>query len=61
MTAQLTRPAPTPTRPRLARARRSWKRPVMRLALILALLLVAAIAWVVYSGLRAKANLLHAR
>ena len=61
MTAQLTRPVPTPTRPRHARARsRSSKRPLARLALVLVLLLVAAVAWVVYSGLRAKANLQHA-
>ena len=61
MTAQLTRPATTPTRPRHARARsRSSKRPLARLALVLVLLLVAAVAWVVYSGLRAKANLQHA-
>ncbi len=60
MTAQLTRPASTPTRPRHARARRSWKPPLTRMALILVLLLVAAIGWIAYSGLRAKANLLHA-
>ena len=60
MTAQLTRPALTPTRPRHARARRSWKRPLLRLALVLALLLVAAVGWVVYTGLQARANLLHA-
>src|SRR6185437_858122 len=61
MTAQLTRPEPSPTRPRHARARsRSSKRPLARFALVLVLLLVAAVAWVVYSGLRAKANLQHA-
>ena len=61
MTAQLTRPAPTPTRPRHARARSAVGNGRLRaLALLLVLLLVAAVAWVVYSGLRAKANLLHA-
>jgi hypothetical protein len=62
MTAQLTsRPVATPARPRHALPRtRSSRRLLLRLALILVLLLIAAAAWVVYSGLRAKANLLHA-
>lgn len=61
MTAQLTsRPVAAPARPRHALPRRSSRRPLLRVALILVLLLVAAAAWVVYSGLRAKANLLHA-
>ena len=61
MTAQLTsRPVAAPARPRHALPRRSSRRPLLRVALILMLLLMAAAAWVVYSGLRAKANLLHA-
>lgn len=62
MTAQLTAgPVTTPARPRHAapRSHRS-RRLLLRLALLLVLLLVAAVAWIAYSGLRAKANLLHA-
>ena len=60
MTAQLTsRPTPTIARHALPR-RRSSRKLLLRLALLFVLLLVAAAAWVVYSGLRAKANLLHA-
>ena len=62
MSAQLTaRPVATPAKPRHARPHTgSTRRLLLRLALVLLLLLICVAAWVVYSGLRAKANLLHA-
>lgn len=64
MTAQLTsRPLTTAPGPRHAasRHRRSRsRRPLGRVALIAVLLLAAAVGWLVYTGLQARENLLHA-
>jgi len=62
MTAQLTaRAVATPAGPRHALHRtRSFRRPLLRVTLTLLLLLVAAAAWVAYTGLRARANLIRA-
>jgi hypothetical protein len=62
MTAHLSAPAAIEPGARHAahRARRHWGRRLVRVALILVVLLMAAAAWVVYDGMRAKSNLLRA-
>jgi Protein of unknown function (DUF4012) len=65
MTAQVTVPAAMETgarhaAPRLRRGTRRTGRRLLRVALMLVLLFMAALAWAVYDGVRAKDNLLRA-
>lgn len=59
MTAHVSAPAAIETGARHAVPRRTGRR-VVRVVLILVVLLMAAVAWVAYDGMRAKGNLLRA-
>ena len=63
MTTHLSSPAvstPAGSRHAVHRAPRHYGSRVLRVALVLVVLLIAAVAWVVYNGVRAKTNLLRA-